>query len=147
MMRDYRLVFPMFAMVLLTATVLVRLFRSRVRAVREGQLPASYFRIYQGGIEPDYAIKTSRHFVNLFEAPTLFYVACVAAMVTRAGGAVMLALAWCYIATRLAHAYIHLGPNRLRQRIRAYFSSWLVLIAMWVWLVFSVATQGAPAVG
>ena len=147
MIRDFRLLFPMFAMVLLTATVLVRLFRSRVRAVREGQLPASYFRIYQGGIEPDYAIKTSRHFVNLFEAPTLFYVACLAAMVTRTGGSLMLALAWVYVATRLAHAYIHLGPNRLRHRIRAYFSGWLVLIAMWAWLAISVAIAGASAAG
>ena len=147
MIRDYRLVFPMFTMVLLTATVLVRLFRSRVRAVREGQLPASFFRIYQGGIEPDYAIKTSRHFVNLFEAPTLFYVVCVAAMVTRTGGPVMLALAWVYVATRLVHAYIHLGPNRLRHRIRAYFAGWIVLTAMWAWLAFSVAMQGAPAAG
>ena len=146
-MGDSNLVFPMFAMVVLTATVLARLFRSRVRAVREGQLPASYFRVYQGAAEPDYALKASRHFVNLFEAPTLFYVACLAAMVSGVGGPVMLALAWVYVATRLVHSYVHLGANRLRHRIRAYFAGWLVLIAMWAWLVVSVALRHAPAAG
>lgn len=145
-MRSSQLVFPMLAMVLLTVTVLVRLFRARVRSVREGLLPASYFRIFQGGVEPDYAVKPARHFANLFEAPTLFYAVCLAAMVLNVGGTAMLALAWCYVGLRLLHAYIHLGPNRLRFRIRAYFGSWLVLVAMWIDLAVVVALRGpAPA--
>ena len=135
------LIYPMFAMVLLTATVLVILFRSRVRAVREQKVTTKYFRIYQGEVEPEESAKPARHFTNLFEAPTLFYAACIAAMVTHQTGTAMLALAWAYVAARLAHAYIHLGSNRLRLRIRAYFASWLVLAAMWVWLVVGVATS------
>jgi hypothetical protein len=133
-MHAYVLVFPMFAMVLLTAVVLARLFRSRVRAVREGQLPASYFRIYQGATEPENTAKPARHFTNLFEAPTLFYVACLAAMVTGATGTAMQLLAWLYVAARLIHSYVHLGANRLGLRIRAYFGSWLILMGMWVYL-------------
>jgi hypothetical protein len=47
------LVFPMAAMVLLTVVVLVRLFRSRVAAVRGGEVDAAYFRLYQGSDEPE----------------------------------------------------------------------------------------------
>ena len=36
-MKTFALIYPMFAMVLLTATVLVIMFRSRVRAIRESQ--------------------------------------------------------------------------------------------------------------
>lgn len=139
------LVFPMFAMVLLTAGVLAVLFRSRVRAVRAGELSASFFRTFQGGQEPDYAVKPARHFTNLFEAPTLFYAACLAAMVTGVADPVLNALAWCYVAARLAHAYIHLGANRVRYRIRAYFASWLVLVAMWIYLAGRVAARGLAA--
>jgi hypothetical protein len=128
------LIYPMFAMVLLTATVLVILFRSRVRAVRENQISAKYFRIYQGEIEPESTAKPARHFSNLFEAPTLFYAACLAAMVTQQTGTTIVALAWAYVAARVAHAWIHLRGNRLRLRIRAYFAGWLVLLAMWVLL-------------
>ena len=71
---------------LLTATVLVIMFRSRARAVREKKISSAYFRTFQGETEPEFIAKPSRHFVNLFEAPTLFYVACLAAMVTQTGG-------------------------------------------------------------
>lgn len=133
------MIYPMFAMVLLTATVLTILFRSRVRAVRENQVTAKYFRIYQGEVEPESIAKPARHFSNLFEAPTLFYAACLAAMVTGRTGTAIVVLAWAYVAARVVHAYIHLGSNRLRPRIRAYFASWLVLLAMWIVLVAGVS--------
>ena len=47
----------------------------------------------------------------------------------------MQALAWMYVAARVMHAYIHLGGNRLRWRIRFYFLSWIVLLTMWICLV------------
>ena len=140
--NQYALVYPMFAMVLLTATVMVLLFRRRVRAVSERLITTAYYRIYQdqGVPEPESAAKAARHFSNLFEAPILFYVACLAAMITQHAGALMVALAWAYVAARITHAAIHLGPNRLRWRIRAYAISWLVLMAMWIDLVVKVAS-------
>lgn len=137
-MTAYSLVYPMFALVLLSATVLGILFRSRVRAVRQGKVSTRYFRIYQGEVEPEETAKPARHFSNLFEAPTLFYAACLAAMITHDTGAVVLVLAWLYVAARLAHAYIHLGKNRLGRRINAYFAGWLVLLALWVHVVIHV---------
>ena len=137
----FALVYPMFALVLLTATVMVMLFRRRVQAVSERLITTAYYRIYQdqGVPEPESAAKAARHFSNLFEAPTLFYVACLAAMITQRGGMTMVILAWCYVAARIAHAAIHLGPNTLRWRIRAYFASWLVLMGMWMTLVVGLA--------
>jgi hypothetical protein len=129
----------MFAMVLLTAVVLVILFRSRVAAVRKGLVSAVYFRIYQGEIEPESTAKPARHFANLFEAPVLFYVVCLAAMITNCTTIAMQVLAWIYVSTRVVHACVHLGANRLRKRIRAYFFSWLVLLAMWIYLVVGVS--------
>lgn len=133
------LILPMFAMVLLTATVLVILFRSRVAAVRQNRISAKYFRTYQGEVEPESMAKPARHFSNLFEAPTLFYAACLAAMVTGQVGTTMVTLAWAYVAARVVHAWIHLGGNRLRLRMPAYFAGWLVLLAMWVLLAWGAA--------
>jgi hypothetical protein len=135
------LVYPMAAMALLTVIVLVALFRSRVAAVRTGRVEASYFRLYQGADEPETTRKVSRHFTNLFEAPTLFYAACLAGMVAGIAGPVFLTLAWGYVAARAIHALVHLGGNRLRKRIVAYFVSWLFLVAMWVTLVIVVARR------
>ena len=81
-MSELSLVYPMLALVLLTCGVLIVLFRSRVRMVREGLAPVSYFRVFQGSPEPEFAAKPARHFTNLFEAPTIFYAGCLTAMVT-----------------------------------------------------------------
>ena len=137
-MNDYTLIYPMFMMVVLTAIVLVALFRSRVQAVRNGEVSGVYFKTYQGGTEPDSSIKLSQHFVNIFEAPTLFYVACLAAMIIGETSMAFQLLAWLYVILRAVHAYIHTGSNKLRKRIAAYFTSWIVLFLMWGYLAVSI---------
>jgi hypothetical protein len=134
-MHESSLIYPMFAMVLLTVVILAGLFRSRVQAVKDGQVSAAFFRTYQGEVEPELSAKLSRQFNNLFEAPVLFYVACLAAMVTHQVTLPFLLLAWGYVIARVLHAYIHVGGNRLGKRIKAYMLSWLVLLLMWVYLV------------
>jgi hypothetical protein len=137
----FELVYPMAAMVLLTFTVLIAMFRSRVRAVRAGEANAGYYKTYQEGTEPRETAQLSRHLVNMFESPTLFYAACIAGIVTGQNAALLIVLAWVYVALRAAHAVIHTGSNRLPPRIRVYFSSWLVLLGMWGVLVAGVATS------
>lgn len=141
-MTELRLVYPMLAMVLLTVVVLILMFRSRIRMVREGLAPVSYFALFRGSQEPDYALKPARHFSNLFEAPTLFYAGCLTAMVTGVTGTVIVALAWAYVAARVAHAVVHLGGNRIGNRVRVYGLSWLVLLAMWIYVAAQVAGRG-----
>jgi hypothetical protein len=140
-MNEFTLVYPMLAMVLLSGGVLATLFRSRVRAVRGGQVTMGYFKIYQGQSEPESSAKAARHFSNLFEAPVLFYAACLAAMITHCAGPGIQALAWLYVSARVIHVFIHLGSNSVRLRMRAYFAGWLVLLVMWVWLGAAVAAR------
>jgi hypothetical protein len=133
----------MFAMVLLTFFVLVRLFRTRSRFVSEGRADPTYFKTYQSGSEPEESAKLSRHFSNLFESPVLFYVACLAAMQTGQSGRFLLVLAWIYVLLRVAHAYIHTGRNKLQPRIAAYFGSWIVLLAIWIRIVVGLGSSEA----
>jgi hypothetical protein len=46
------------------------------------------------------------------------------------------------VIARAVHTMVHLGGNRLRYRIRAYFGSWLVLLALWVHLALTAAIGG-----
>lgn len=137
---NYELIYPMAAMVILTFTVLIKMFRSRVAAVKSGEANTGYYKTYQEGGEPRETAQLSRQFANLFESPTLFYAACIAGMVMGENATVLVVLAWVYVALRIVHAVIHTGKNKLQPRIRAYFSSWLVLLGMWGTLVASVAT-------
>lgn len=93
---------------------------------------------YQGEVEPEKLLKLSQHVTNIFEAPTLFYVACLAAMIVNEQSMVFLILAWSYVFLRTVHAYIHIGRNKLKRRIAAYFTSWFVLLAMWCCLIIKI---------
>jgi hypothetical protein len=138
---NLELVYPMAAMVLLTFIVLIAMFRSRVAAVKSGEVNAGFYKTYQEGSEPRRVAQFSRHLVNMFESPTLFYAACVVGIVIGQNASALIVLAWIYVALRAMHAYIHTGKNSLPPRIRAYFSSWLVLLGMWGVLVVGVATS------
>jgi len=141
-MSEFALVYPMLAMVALTTSVLVILFLSRVRAVREGKVPIGYYKTFEGQVEPSYSVIPARHFANLFEAPVLFYAVCLAAMITHSGGPTMQVLAWTYVLARASHTVIHLGKNAVRTRIAAYFGGWLALLGMWIHLAVCVTRRG-----
>ena len=84
-MNAYTLVYPMAAMVLLTGVVLMRMGLGRFAAVKRGDVDARFYKTYQGDTEPRTAAQYTRHFVNLFENPVLFYTVCIVAMVTQLG--------------------------------------------------------------
>ena len=140
-MSDYSLVYPMLALVLLTFGVAVVLFRARIRLGARGPHPGELLQGASGSPEPEFLAKPTRHFINLFEVPTLFYAACLAAMVVGATGTPALVLAWGYVAARLGHAWIHLGANRVRHRFRIYLISWIFLLALWAYVCTAVALK------
>jgi len=140
--NQYSLIYPMFAMVILTFTILGIMFRSRVRALKKGEIGASFYKTYRGDTEPDSIAQLSRQFSNIFETPVLFYAACLTAMITGQSGTILQLLAWVYVVSRVAHFFIHTGSNKLRTRVAAFFVSCVAIAAMWVTLTIGVATAG-----
>lgn len=139
---EFALVYPMAAMVLLTALVLTRMVLGRVAAVRRGDVDARFYKTYQFGEgEPRKEAQTTRHFVNLFESPMLFYAGCITAMVAGQGAGTIVWLAWAYVLCRVIHAIVHLGSNSIPPRMAVYGVSWLVLLAIWGTLVVGVASS------
>jgi len=139
-MNSAFLVYPMFAMLLLTFSVLVRLFRARTKLVDSGEIKPDFFKVYQGSPEPEASAKLARHFTNLFEVPVLFYVGCLAAMATQVTSTAILVLAWLYVLARIIHTWIHTGSNNVWPRVYAYGASWIILLSMWGVLAFNIST-------
>lgn len=128
---------PLFAMVLLTFGIGMLMLRARIRAVRDGLNPG-YFHFNRGARLPDELVKVSQHYENLFELPVLFYAACLALYVTDSVDMTGLVLAWVYVASRLVHAYVHLGHNRLRSRRRVFLLGMAVLFSLWIKLMLAI---------
>ena len=136
------IVFPMFAMVLVSFSTLVLLFRARTQSVKNGEVSAGFFKTYQNQVEPEANLQLSRHFVNLFESPVLFYAVCAAALATQNASPTFQLIAWAYVAARITHAIVHIGANTLQHRIAAYFTGWGILLVLWGLLCVKVAMNG-----
>lgn len=132
------LIFPMFAMVLITLVVLLVMFKSRVAAVREGRLDINYFKTYNSVNPPDEVVKSQRQFTNLFELPVLFYAGCLVAMNIPIYGFWILVWPWLIVVARMLHAYIHLGTNKVYPRMIAYAAQWSALTALWLHIMLVI---------
>lgn len=137
-MNSSYLVYPMFAMFVLTLVVLGVMFRARVAGVKAGTVKPGFYKTFEGGTEPRAATQAANHFANLFQMPLYFHVVCLGGILLGIGGNLFLVLAWLYVACRCIHAWIHIGSNSLRPRMLTYTASCIVLLVMWVMLVFSI---------
>ncbi len=131
-MSPTAILWPIFAMFLLTAAVLVRLATTRRASVQRGEVRLAFYKLLQGDDEPEKMRATTRHMVNLYEMPILFYVGCILAFVTGQTNMLLVVLAWLFVVARYAHTYIHLTSNSVPTRFRVFGASFAVLVGMWV---------------
>jgi len=137
------ILWPAFALFALTMLVVFRLGGLRWRAVARRQVDPRFYKIYRGDGEPEEVAVVSRHLVNLYEAPTLFYAGTAIAFAAGLGETALVALGWAYVGLRLVHSIIHLGPNDVLWRFRVFALSWLALAAYWVVLAMELARRPA----
>lgn len=102
-----------------------------------------------GAVRPDeVSVSTERYpvparlaaanFTNQFESPVIFFAVVMVAMETGATGYAMALLAWLYVATRVVHTLIHVGPNNLPLRGAVYGIGCIALFCMWLGVLMSV---------
>ncbi|MCZ6826426.1 MAG: MAPEG family protein [Gammaproteobacteria bacterium] len=134
------IIYPMFAMFSLTIFVVFRMAYLRFTAAKSGQINPRYFKSYTGYEEPENLRVISRHVINLYEMPVLFYVAGMLILQTGQTGVLTLSLAWAYVGLRYIHSYIHLTSNKVMHRFRVFVLGCLVLIALWLTLIVRLMT-------
>lgn len=140
-MQQEWLLYPIFAMFLITAFTSIRMLKLRIKAVKAGEVKVSYFRLNQGQELPKALRQTERHYENLFEFPVLYYVIIIMIYITEQANYGYLVLAWLFVFSRIAHAYIHLGHNNVIHRKNAFLASWVVLVGLWGYLFFDLITN------
>ncbi len=137
-MRHYSPIFlPMAALALWTMHVLLLVPIARLRAARLGHVNAEDFRHGESERVPDFVRMPNRNFMNLLEVPVLFYVAGFLAYLSGQVDALILGLAWAYVALRLVHTLVHLrtGHSVLHRAYVFATSNVVVTIMLWVMLV------------
>ena len=79
----------------------------------------------------------ARNFSNLTELPVLFYALATASFLLEVDSPLFSALAWGFVATRIAHSLIHTGYNNVLHRFYAYIAGGLIL-SVWVLSLFAM---------
>jgi len=123
------LIWPVLAQVALTFVVLFVMgyFRRKALQAREVKLKDIAL---SSDAWPGKARQAANNFSNQFETPVLFYVLAIMAIHVGATGWLMASLAWLFVATRVVHAYVHIGSNDLRFRPLAFLIGCIALIGM-----------------
>ena len=137
-MRQELMLLPMAALAALTFAVSLLLVRARFRAAKLRQVTAADFRLGESERVPPHVAVINRNYMNLLQAPVLFYAVCLAFLAAGEADRTALWLAWAYVAFRAAHTAVHLTSNNVMHRLGAFGFSTVVLAAMWVWLVARV---------
>lgn len=128
-MTQTAIFWPMIAHVGLVFVLYALLGLRRKQAVTSGHAKTSQFR--ENLHEPDESLFVKNSLHNQFELPPLFHLVCLGLFVTQGVGTAVLVLAWLFVASRYAHAFVHVTSNRIRFRQPAFTAGFLVVIVLW----------------
>lgn len=81
-MHEPSIFYPMFALAVWTSLVLLLVPLTRIRSVRRGEIVANDFKYGESSAVPPRVSIPNRNYMNLLEAPMLFYVVCLALYVS-----------------------------------------------------------------
>lgn len=129
------MLWPVFAMVLLTLLVWLRLYQTRLAEMKARRIPpqAVASSAQMAALQDT---RAADNFRNLFELPVLFYTAMLLAIVSQSQSMALLVLAWAFVLLRYLHSYIHCTYNRVKDRFSAYLFSSVALWAIWAVLAY-----------
>ncbi|MFM9849292.1 MAG: MAPEG family protein [Hyphomicrobiaceae bacterium] len=131
-MSQHVIIYPVLAQVLVTFFVLVALGKSRGDSFREKRASAQDVALSGDAVWNEQAVKASNNYRNQFEMPVLFYAVTAFALILRMVDIFFLTLAWLFVVTRAAHAFIHVGPNTVRSRSIAFITGAVIVLVMWL---------------
>jgi hypothetical protein len=123
---------PIVALVGLTSAVWLLMVVYRNLAFIRGLTSERYFQTYTLDAPAEWVERPTRAFMNLLEAPLLFYVVCGLMLTTGIADSVQIALTWLFVGTRYVHAFIYIAFNYIPLRFVAYASGVITLGTVWV---------------
>lgn len=123
---------PASGLIALTFVVLTIAAAQRIREIRARRLPLQSLAHAHQIAATLRDTRAMDNFNNLLQMPMLFYVLCLTPAPTQSPSTLLVVGAWLYLALRIAHSAIQIGPNRVAHRFYLWMTSNLVLAMLWV---------------
>jgi len=129
---------PVIVQVLMTLLIYVRLIKVKIRELKAGRVDMERRGIHEDAWGESVML-INNNIRNQFELPVLFYVVCVVLWALEAVGILALVAAWLFVASRIAHAWVHLTSNYIPNRRRFFTVGWWILVFMVLLVIWQLA--------
>lgn len=137
-MQQSAIFLPVAVLALWTLFVLLLVPIRRFTAASQKKVTAEDFRFGESANVPGDVAIANRAWMNLLEAPLLFYVASLVFYVTDNVQQPVMWMAWAYVGLRIVHTLIHVTYNKVFHRLTAFALSNVVLVMLWIRLLTSL---------
>ena len=137
-MTKFSILYPMIAMAWLTVSVLMLIPYRRFKAIKNKELTANDFSLGESSNVSVYVALANRNYMNLLEAPIIFYITCLLMYLIDSVTLITVVLSWCYVALRSMHSFVHVTNNNVRYRLMLFALSNFVLITLLALLTASI---------
>jgi hypothetical protein len=126
---------PVLVQVLMTLLIYVRLIKVKIREMRAGKVDMARRGLHEDAW-PESVLQINNNIRNQFELPVLLYALSAVFWALDAVNILVLAAAWLFVLSRIAHAWVHLTSNWMPLRRRLFTVGWwslaaMVLLAAW----------------
>jgi hypothetical protein len=136
------ILYPVLALVALTLVVGLVMLRRRVGEMVRRRIPPQAVATSSRMAAALEDTGAADNFRNLFEVPVLFYAAAVVVYGAELTSALHVALAWAFVASRLAHSLIHCGYNKVTHRLAAFATGYALVAALWAAIAWDLLAAG-----
>jgi hypothetical protein len=131
---------PAIAQILLTMSVFTGLAFAKSKAAKSGEVNEDRRALYDDAW-PESVIKFNNNIRNQFELPVLFYVLCIILWALNSTNAIVHALAWLFVVSRIVHVAIHTGSNFVPLRRKVFMLGFFILVALAFTAFISIVVQ------
>jgi hypothetical protein len=138
-LSPHGMLLPILAQIVLVIVMYGALQLAKMRASKAGLVDEAR-RSLNEDAWPDFVRQINNNIRNQFELPVLFLVLALILWQLRPDAVLPQVLAWCFVSTRVIHAWIHTHSNHVPHRRRAFTLGVLLVLAMVgevLWLVLS----------
>ena len=126
---------PVFALVALLFFLLGRMALTRVGSIKAGETKLKEVALGQDAW-PAPIQQTSNAYANNLQLPILFYALVAFAMLTKKDDMIFVIMSWLFVASRYAHAFVHVTSNHVPTRFNMFALGVFILGLMWT--IFAV---------
>ncbi len=128
---------PVFVLVAMTFALLIMTGRARVKDIAARRVKVSDIALGQSAW-PERTQQMGNAFNNQFQLPVLFYVLVAFSLLTGKHDYIFIACQWLFVASRGAHAWVHVTSNNVRRRFDFFLAGVIVLMLMWLWFAIRI---------